>query len=316
MKRVLIALLLLVAPLLSAVDYAAADMWVYRENAAPTADKPADVFFLAPTVCMSAEKNMDVHSMVQRFVFRNAVVSQHDIYADKARFFAPYYRQKSFVHYVDKKAHETAYEDVRAAFLYYLEHDNGGRPFILAGFSQGSEHALHLIQDVLSNQQLAARMVAAYLIGWCVTEKSVEGYPQLRPAAGETDTGVFITWNSEKPEVRHSLLVPFGTRAFVINPLNWRTDGTPAPSEANKGGHGRSFMAPPDIHPGYCGAIINTERGTLNPVFPPTVTDPTTLNPIFGDKIYHPHEPYLYYENLRENVRKRIEAFEQRRTMP
>lgn len=304
----LVFLLLSAVSLLHALDYAAADLWVCRENE-PAPDKAADVFFLAPTVCMSAEKNMNVNSLTQRFIFRNAVLSEKGIYGTHARFFAPYYRQKSFVHYVDKEANETAYADAKDAFLYYLKHDNQGRPFVLAGFSQGSEHLLHLIKDVLSDPALADRMVAAYLIGWCVTENSIAGYPQLRPAQGETDTGVFITWNTEKAEVQHSLLVPHGTRAFCINPLNWHTDATPAPAESNLGGHGRSFTGLPDIKSGYCGAVINTERGTLNPTFPPDVTDPLTLNPIFGNQIYHPHEPYLYYENLSRNVGVRIRAY-------
>ena len=35
-----------------------------------------------------------------------------------------------------RKATEVAYSDVRRAFLYYLEHLNQGRPFLVASHSQ------------------------------------------------------------------------------------------------------------------------------------------------------------------------------------
>lgn len=302
------ALLFLTTSLLHALDYTSDEMWVCRENA-PADDKPADVFFLAPTVSASWAKNMDVKAPSERESFYNAVMSEKGLYSTYTRFFAPYYRQKSFLHYAEKEADDIAYSDVKEAFLNYLEHDNGGRPFVLAGFSQGSEHLLRLIKDVMSAPEIAERMVAAYLIGWCITQNSIEGYPQLRPAQGESDTGVFVTWNTEKPEVRTSLLVPRGVRALVINPLNWRTDDTPAPAKMNKGGHGRFLVGSSEIKSGFCGVSINTSRGTLNPCFPEEIPDPLKVNTLFGNQIYHAYEPYLYYENLRRNVGTRIQAY-------
>ncbi len=38
------------------------------------------------------------------------------------------------------QAHEFAWLDVRAAFLHYLKYWNKGRPFIIAGHSQGGAH--------------------------------------------------------------------------------------------------------------------------------------------------------------------------------
>jgi hypothetical protein len=60
--------------------------------------------------------------------------------------------------------------DAVSAFKYYLEHLNGGRPFILAGHSQGP----NLIANILSgymrqNPTLYKRMVAAYVIGFSIT---------------------------------------------------------------------------------------------------------------------------------------------------
>ncbi len=314
LKDILLCFALFVSALpLAALDYADAAMWVYCESAPATPEQGADVFFLAPTVCMSMANNMDVESSAERALFRRAVEEEHDIYALKARVFAPYYRQKSFLHYVNPEGQAVAYGDARDAFLYFLEHYSKGRPFVLAGYSQGSEHALRLIkEEVLADEKLAKRMVAAYLIGWCVSERDTNAAPQLRPAKGETDTGVFISWNSEAAGVKASMLVPRGVKAYTINPLNWRTDAVPAPAKLNLGGFARGIGREHTPQPQFCGVAVNPERGTLNPVFAQESRTPRT-SPVFGQGVYHAHEPFFYYENLRQNVAKRISAFKKRK---
>ena len=290
------------------LDYSADEMWVYRENEKPTAEKPVDVFFLCPTVTLGSEPNMDVKNAGSRLIFMRTVGGQKGIYSDAARFFAPYYRQKSMSHYMDPKAQEVAYGDTKDAFLHFLEHESQGRPFIIAGFSQGSEHALHLIKDVLADPKIAKRMVAAYLIGWCITERDTAAAPQLKPAQGEKDTGVFVSWNTEAPDVTASALVPRGARSLCINPLNWKTDATPAPAELNKGAKVDSMLGGGNSKPHYCGAVINPKRGTVNPVFPAGTSAPSGMN-LMGRGVYHAQDPFFFYENLRENVQTRIRAY-------
>lgn len=308
MKQLVFALALLLTGVLHAQDYADAHLWVYRENGTPSASQPADVFFICPTTCMRHVDNMDVNDEKERTAFKKAVDMEKGIYDEHARFFAPYYRQKSLPHYGKPEAQELAYADAKAAFLYYLVHDNGGRPFVLAGFSQGSEQALHLIKDVLRDPSLCKRMVAAYLIGWCVTERDTAEAPQLRPAQEETDTGVFIAWNTEAPDIEQSFLVPRGARAYCINPLHWRTDATPAPAEANKGARFTLFDLAAPALPAFCGAVINPARGTLNPVFADESSIPHK-GMLFGNGVFHLYDPLFFYENHRENVGKRIESY-------
>lgn len=308
MKQLVFVLVLLLTGVLHAQDYADEHLWVYRENGTPAATQPADVFFICPTTCMRRVDNMDLNDEKERAAFKKAVDMEKGIYDEHARFFAPYYRQKSLPHYGKPGVQEIAYNDVKKAFLYYLEHDNGGRPFVLAGFSQGSEQALHLIKDVLADESLRSRMVAAYLIGWCVTERDTAEAPYLRPAQGETDTGVFIAWNTEASSVTASFLVPPGVRAFCINPLNWRTDTTPAPAEANKGARFTITDLDAPARPGFSGAVINPARGTLNPLFAENAEIPGKLM-LFGGGVFHVYDPIFFYENHRENVGKRIETF-------
>ncbi len=112
---------------------------------------------------------------------------------------------------------------VSEAFLYYLEELNEGRPFILAGHSQGSHALLLLMEELFSDPELQKNLVAAYLPGYSVTEQDLIDYPHLRFAAGEDDTGVIISWNTEGEYVQGNNPVVLSD-ALVINPLNWKTD--------------------------------------------------------------------------------------------
>jgi hypothetical protein len=58
-----------------------------------------------------------------------------------------------------------AYDDVRAAFRHYLANDNGGRPFVLVGHSQGSRMLQQIVSDEIDGTPLQARMLSAMLIG-------------------------------------------------------------------------------------------------------------------------------------------------------
>ena len=100
---------------------------------------------------------------------------------------------------VDAPAFNGAYEDVRSAFFYYLQHWNQGRPFILAGHSQGSQHLVRLIQELETLHEtsvLLDRLVAAYLIG-CAVRALPRAAGPCRPFAEEAvlpSDGEYSLW--------------------------------------------------------------------------------------------------------------------------
>jgi predicted esterase len=69
--------------------------------------------------------------------------------------YAPYYRQAVMAVYshdgLDKANWEpymeTVYKDISASFDWYLANLNEGRPIILAGFSQGADMCLRLLEE-------------------------------------------------------------------------------------------------------------------------------------------------------------------------
>lgn len=88
-----------------------------------------------------------------------------------------------------KLEQSTPKEDVFAGFDTYIKHDNNGRPFILAGHSQGSNELAYLLSEYMKeNPKVYARMIAAYVIGYSITDKYLAANPHLKFAEGADDT--------------------------------------------------------------------------------------------------------------------------------
>ena len=71
-----------------------------------------------------------------------------------------------------------AYMDVSAAFKYYIEHKNNGRPFMLAGFSQGTDMCYRLLENYFGGDNgkaasLRKNLIAVYAIGWNMTDDMI-----------------------------------------------------------------------------------------------------------------------------------------------
>ncbi len=86
--------------------------------------------------------------------------------------FAPVYRQVTLTALRAGKMAAAdwglAYADVKAAFANYLARDNGGRPFVLIGHSQGSLLLKRLVAEEIDGTPLSQRMLSAILPGTAV----------------------------------------------------------------------------------------------------------------------------------------------------
>lgn len=293
--------------------YENSDNWVYLETAETAA---ADVFFICPTVYGGTDDsyNMSLEDTASKEAFAGATNMEKGIYDEDARFFAPYYRQAGLNVYElppeEREAYlSLAYEDIKEAFTYYLEHYNQGRPIVLAGFSQGADMSIRLLKDCFAREEVNDLLVACYAIGWRITEEELEEYPHLRFAAGETDTGVIISFNSEAESVTDSLMIPAGTRTLAINPLNWKTDSTPASREENAGACFTDYSGSIVTEISHLtGAYIDPQRGALKVPDVSPQEYPPVLS-IFSDGIYHLYDYQFFYRNLQENVGVRIDAY-------
>lgn len=306
-----------VLPFTSSLDYSIKDNWLY-DGAYP--ENPVDVFIVAPTVDTLSESNSAITPKYKQ-LFRNAMNQQQSIYANTARIYAPYYRQASINVYAmedataKEQAMANAYIDVSAAFKYYIENMNGGRPLILAGFSQGADMCYRLLEEYYGGDSdravsLRNNLIAVYAIGWSMTQDMIDKYPQIVPASGETDTGVVVSYDCEDGTVTDSMITPEGTKAISINPLNWRTDSEVAPKELNIGTVTQDSKtgAVLTVEAGQYGAYIDPVRGTLIVTDIDTSQYPKVLD-IFPAGSLHLYDNFLFYANLQENVQKRTDSF-------
>jgi hypothetical protein len=141
--------------------------------AAPAADPPIDCFYVYPTVSRDAGMNSDLD--VGPAEEAGAAAIQFARFATLCKPYAPVYRQATMASLAAVTAGRDvapifalAYGDVRAAWRYYLEHYNRGRPFVLIGHSQGSIHLETLIAREIEGRPEARRMLSAILLGWAV----------------------------------------------------------------------------------------------------------------------------------------------------
>lgn len=300
----------------TAVDYSGTENWL----ALPDGEKPVDTFYIYPTVFGDTENGpadtfpIDDENMragAQRYYEEQATV-----FEASTNVYAPYYRQtlldtfsKQPLEKVEEYQSQEQRTDLYAALDYYFENYNNGRPFIIAGHSQGSIMTRIILKDYMqAHPDRYERMIAAYAIGYSVTESDLEQYPHLQFAEGENDTGVIISWNTEGSDNGESTLVLDG--AIAINPVNWKRDETYAAASENLGSRLKDDDGNYEItSPGVADAKVDTERGVV--ICTNTDIPYLTANgePIFGGKSFHTLDYDLYYENIRDNVQKRIDAW-------
>ncbi|MCH5211244.1 MAG: DUF3089 domain-containing protein [Oscillospiraceae bacterium] len=296
-------------------DYSDKDNWL----AIPEITHDVDTVYLYPTTFLDdsegAELICDVDNEMMRTGARNMYESQATVYEESTNVFAPYYRQSNVmivgqlrgddVTDIQMKEPRT---DVYAALDYYFENYNNGRPFILAGHSQGSTMTMLVLGEYMqAHPEYYERMVAAYPIGFSITQEWLDEHPYTKFAEGADDTGVIVSWNTEGPgnKGQSSLVIEPG--AISINPLNWKRDDTYATVEENLGSLVKNEETGEyELAEGIADAQIDTERGvvvcTTNDSFIP-------MEDIFGPQSLHGGDYTLYYGNIQKNVADRIAAY-------
>ena len=304
-----------------APDYSKEECWFQI----PEITKEVDTFYICATeyTQSSQEKGaldyapLDNEEMLSVAPIEYA--TQASAFEDSTNVFVPYSRQAGLKleaevakrdGNIDAAISGIPYEDITAALDYYFENYNEGRPFIIAGHSQGSAMAKYVLKNYFKeHSDYYERMVAGYLIGYSVTKEDLEEYPYLKFAEGETDTGVLISWNTEgkKNVEQKAFNVPVLPNAISINPINWKRDETYAPASENLG----SYMLNMDtlelsFKDVGADAQVNLERGV---VVTNATCEPSALTDLFGPQSYHGDDYSLFYNNIKDNVAKRVAAY-------
>jgi hypothetical protein len=287
----------------------------YKDN---YVDSSIDVFFIHPTTYVddrlvneellpdSAEEikwNAAIDdSLLNEKTDASSMLFQASVF-NHYRVFAPRYRQAHYNSFfiadsLAKPFFDIAYEDVKNAFRYYLEHFNNGRPFIIASHSQGTLHAMHLLKDTIENTSLLKQMVAAYIIGLPIPDTF---FTICKPCSTPSETNCFVTWRTFKSNYYPPFIANEKIKAVVVNPLTWTLDTLPAPRSLNRGAVLFKFNEPKNHS--VSAAIHGNILWASKPKFFGSI--------FYTKKTYHIGDINLFWKNIRDNVDERVKAYKQ-----
>ena len=332
-KRLLLTLFLLAVSILffcgwKALNYQYPGNWLLcQEQKQGTL---YDVFYVYPTL-HSGKKSplMNLHDPATRSKALAFATAQTEFFGNDARIFAPCIRQLGFAQiklggdlhswlneiriFNGKKFGKSlrhGAQDTINALHHYLKYWNKGRPFILFGHSQGAMdlyEALYKIPEI----NVQKGFTAAYLIGLpMITKEQIRkdfAKRNIHPAANANDCGVIIVWNTQSKDVRKSPFARKGT--FVINPLNWKTDPTPATAAENlRSDLYRYWQKDPakqkEVRKNLCGAVIDPEQGALIVDLPEN--SEFDAKGMMGKGIFHSCDIWLFSGAIVRNAKERV----------
>lgn len=286
------------------------------------ASAPTDVFFVHPTSFVDESRpNATLEEPAAQGLLKVILRHQASVFNHVGRVYAPRYRQASGTLFFTggeplRQALELAYQDVRSAFVYFLEELNGQRPFFIASHSQGSCHAVRLLSEFQNHPAVHSRLIAAYTIGYPIPRARAP----LPPAQSSEDTGALIGFMSFAegastevfvdgfPDCTHGNKYPaVGSEAELVqvNPLTWVSNNSPADAAFHQGGTPMSDLETMSdtLVRGVTGAQVDRVL-RVDPTGHPGFTEL-----VIGDGNYHNYDYHLFYENLRVNAWQRYRAF-------
>ena len=281
-----------------APDYNDATMWVNVDD-----DKEgtgADVFYIVSTweedwttkdglICHYADVWNPKH---QEHMMEKEIRKVAAYMSPGNRFYAPLYRHTTIEAFLTlnedtiRNRTRLAMDDVCTAFDLFQSRRDKTRPLIIAGFSQGGLAVVELLKHI--DDETYHQLAAAYVIGYKVTPNDTLQTTHIKAAQSETDTGVTICYNTVK-DVKYVQPV-IAESCMAINPVNWRTDATPATLHDSI-----TVTLSPEykvlVVNGYSGSEYKPYRGFIN----------------VGD--IHSCEPWLYSECLQRNINVRAKEW-------
>jgi hypothetical protein len=305
---------------MNSIDYSKKTNW-YK---IPEITKDVDTFYIYSTIFMGANEGdpdyatLDNAEMLDGIKIEHAIKSS--VFEESTNLFIPLYRQSSMKHAaevflkdgtIEAALTGTPYTDITAALDYYFENYNNGRPFVIAGHSQGAAILRLVLKNYFKEHpDYHQRMVAAYAIGYSITSDDLAANPHLKFATSESDTGVILSWHAEGPKnVEANGPIPnvaILKNGISINPLNWKRDETYAPASMNLGSLVMDESGATEIRDIDADAQVNIARGTV-------VTNakaiPNEMTELAGPQCYHQDDYSIFYNNIKDNVAKRIAAY-------
>lgn len=268
-------------------------------------EKVADVFFLHPTTYTGTMPEGETNARIDDPVInyktdRSSILYQASAFNERARVFAPRYRQAHLSMYGEKdtvkrkEIFDRAYNDIRSAFLYYLQHENKGRPIVIASHSQGTTHSTRLIKEFFDGKPLSKQLVCAYLVGMDIKKTA---FAQLHLCDDISSTGCFVSWRTFRYDYDASWASRTDTSVAVVNPVTWKTTNELAASVLHKGAVlynlRKVFSQTHDTQ------LEGSAVWITRPRFPGSF--------LYKTKNYHAGDINLFYVDIRDDLSRRID---------
>jgi hypothetical protein len=325
-------------PASDAGAYADRRMWLARpdmrgnnpalwtpEGYAPGPAAPAAVFFVHPTSYLNrAAWNAPLDDAEANDRAALFLRGQASVFNEAGEIWAPRYRQATFGAFLTSqadanKALDLAYGDVLSAFDQFVSAIPADRPIILAGHSQGALHLIRLLRDRVAGKPLAARIVAAYAVGWPIsriTDLPALGLPEC---SSPDQAGCVLSWQSfAEPADPELVFTTYdastgldgkpraGTPMICTNPLTGAQGGS-APIGLNRG----TLVPSTDL-----------KTATLTPAAVPArcdsrglllIGDPPKMGAyVLPGNNYHVYDYSLFWANVRADAARRLAAYKAR----
>ena len=298
--------------------------WVPAGYARTTAPGAA-IFFIHPTSYIGRDhwnaRLDDAETNERAAIFLRGQASAFNA---AGQVWSPRYRQATFGAFLTNatdagRALDLAYGDVAAAFDAFVRQIDPTRPIILAGHSQGALHLTRLLREKVAGTPLAARVVAAYVVGWPVSRTTDLAALGLPACARADQAGCLLSWESFAEPAEPSLILDTydattgfdgrprkGTPMVCTNPLTGTADAA-APAAANLGTLFPSTdLSTATIAAGKVPARC-ADRGLLL-IGPP----PDVGSYVLPGNNYHVYDYSLFWANVRADALRRLAAFHRR----
>jgi hypothetical protein len=311
------------------------------------ANKDVDVFFVHSTGFVGPggwNSTMEIENSEAQSI-EYMLSSMASIFNGCCNIYAPHYREANIQSFMPEKfefgtqALDLAYQDVAQAFDYYLQHFNKGRPFIVVGHSQGTTHALRLLEEKVDNTPLFQHLVAAYVVGyWLPKDKFSRGFEQITACTSADQTGCIVSYDTygqggqldskvphwyktgwESSELEDGSIKP----TLCVNPLSW-TDSLDNVSEKfHLGAMPVEFKRTP------INMLLANNPGFIFQELPALTSELTwaqcmedgrleimpQADNLFSNHLDQPNKSYhvldfsLFYGNIRQNAMQRVNQF-------
>lgn len=314
-----------------APDYANPASWV-RMGATDSVLPEFEVFYIYPTLFQNKLRPVMDHRFERiRTKASDYIDLTFGLLSDPVhplKLYAPFVRQADY-----STALETDFsadlngtllqhgiKDTKTAFLYFMKFfHKPGMPYILVGHSQGASDLYELLRTTPEITPESG-FAAAYLAGLpkktaAEVERDFAGR-EIRLGKGADDTGVILTWNTIAQDAGDNIFtVPGGA---VVNPVNWKTDGTPANlSESSETGY--YYVSEKEPAGTFKATLLNgaradPERGAVVVGLPGDSQYDASGQ--MGEGIFHANDIFFFAGFLRDNMVRRAAAWRKKYAQP